>query len=163
MYAYEVGKKIISPCQDGVIFNMTDEGGVLLICFSNPTAKEKQEFKDGLSLRFTVVNDIIFVLSRMGISNWMDSPYYRYYKGQNPKLPEVIEDGIGLSVHVMFIDAANGTLVAQKLIGCKTLGSRKLVEAIKSQPIINNYDQLLNITMMQYSTSKLVQNSTILF
>ena len=59
MYKYEVGQKILPPGPDGVRFDMADSGGSLLIQMARPTAAEKRAFKSGISIRLSVVDQII--------------------------------------------------------------------------------------------------------
>lgn len=155
MNLYEVGKKVISPGPEGVTFDLTDSGAVLLIQMNRPTAREKQEFKNGLSFRFAVVDDIIFILSRMGTLPWMDSPYYRMQSANLTHI-DYPEDGTGLSVHAMLVDCSTGILKAQKLIGLPTDLSRDLLDAIQAQPEIQDYDVRLQRAFSRYTTDALV-------
>lgn len=160
----EIGDKVIAPCSDGIRFGWADGGGLLVIHYSSPTPEEKLAFKNELSIRFATANGIIFILSRIGrTSNWDDCPYYRYYRAETPVETPIIRDGEGLLFHVMLVDASNGVLVAQKILGCQTEGSRKFIEAMKGQTVITNYDRVLAKTMAQYSTPRLVQQSILLF
>lgn len=160
----KVGDKVIEPCSDGIRFGITDGGAVLVIHYSGLTEEEKKAFKDRVSINFSAVNGMIFILARMGKLNWDDCPYYRYYFETEPNLPE-IPDGKGLLVQVMLVEASDGTLVAQKILGCKTDGSKKFVQAIKEQKKYDpvEYEETLRRTMQLYSTSRLVQQSISLF
>lgn len=152
---FEVGKPtgLIGP--DGVIFDMTDGGGVLIVRMSRPTANEKKAFKAGISLRFCIVDQVIFVLVRMGLTQWMDAPYYRALS-RNLSRVTLPMDGQGLAVHAMLIDGADGTLVAQKLFSPDTTTSARLMAACISQPMIPDYDSRLVRIYRQYSTQQLV-------
>lgn len=162
--AIKVGDKVIKPCEDGIRFGITDGGAVLVIHYSGLTAKEKKAFKDGVSIRFAAVNGMIFILARMGALNWDDCPYYRYYFKTEPVLPE-IPDGKGLLVQIMLVEASDGTLVSQKILGCETDGSRQFIQAIKKQKKYDQaeYEETLRRTMQLYSTPRLVQQSIPLF
>ena len=155
---FEVGTPtgLIGP--DGVIFDMTDAGGVLIVRMSRPTANEKKAFKAGISLRFCIVDQIIFVLVRMGLGQWMDAPYYRALSRSLSSVTLPM-DGQGLSIHAMLIDGADGTLVAQKLISPDTTTSARLMAACISQPAIPDYDIRLARIYRQYSTQQLVDLS----
>lgn len=163
METISVGDKIIRPCKDGMRFHFDNNGGTLLIHYNFPTLEEKQAFKDKISIRFAIANELIFILVRMGNLNWSDCVYYRHnHKEKEINFP-VISDNMGILIHVMFIDATTGILLAQKVIGCETDGSRKFIEAIKNQKEINSYDEVLKKTLRFYSTSYLVENSIKLF
>lgn len=166
METISVGDKIIKPCKDGMRFHFDNSGGTLLIHYNFPTLEEKQAFKDKISIRFAIANELIFILVRMGSLNWNDCVYYRYnqynHKEKEINFP-VILDGMGIFVHAMFIDATTGMLLAQKAIGCETDGSRKFIETIKNQKEVNNYNEVLNKTLRFYPTSYLVKHSIKLF
>lgn len=158
MYQYEVGQKVTSRVPDGVKFDMTDGGGVLGIFFSKPNANEKRSFKSGLSMQFRVVDDIIFLLVRMGTDQWMDAPYYRHLSWNLTHLERPAE-GMGIAVHAMLVDASTGVLVAQKLVGLSTEGSNALIDAIQAQPEIPNYNMRLQRVFGQYRTTDLLEGA----
>ena len=158
LYKYEVGEKIFPPGPDGVRFDLTDGGGVLAIQFKSPTAAERRAFKSGLSIRFAVVDQIIFLLVRMGTMQWMDAPYYRKLS-RNLTRVELPEEGSGLAIHAMLVDGATGVLQAQKLIGLDTDTSRKLMTAVMVQPEIPDYDTRLSRTFEKYSTADLLEEA----
>ena len=162
MYVYEVGKRVMSPGYDGVIFDVTDDGAVLIIRMGAPTSKEKQAFKSGLSLRYTVVDGIIFILTRMGIMQWMDAPYYVGLSRGLSHCFELPKNGEGLAVHALLIDGDTGILVAQKMIGLTTDGSLKLIKTIEDQEIISDYDTRLQKVYAQYTTDDMVKDSVVL-
>lgn len=158
-YQYKVGEKIVSPSQDGVRFDLADSGGILMYNFSRPTAAEKREFQRGISVKFAVVEDIIFILSRLGTSvNWQDAPYY---KALSKNLTHVIlpDEGQGLAIHAMLIDASTGILVAQKIFSLDHNTSVALLEAVQAQPEISDYDLRLSRVMDMYSTLALLEEA----
>lgn len=161
MQQYEVGKQAFPPCQDGVRFDMTDGGGVLGIFFAKPKASEKKSFQSGLSMRFRVVDDIIFLLIRMGADQWMDAPYNRHLSRNLTHLERPAE-GMGLAVHAMLVDASTGVLVAQKLVGLSTDGSNALIDAIQAQPKIPDYDIRLQRVFNRYRTTDLLEGAVVL-
>lgn len=157
MNVFEVGTQVCMPSNDSVQFEITDGGAMLILKFSRPTSKEKRDFKNGVpQFAFTVVNDIIFFLSRFGTGSWMDAPYYRKLSSIDVSKLTVPQSPMGLSLHAMLIDASNGVLVAQKMIGLPTELSQNLVIAIQNQPEIPDYDVRLTTTMAMYNTDDLV-------
>ncbi len=153
---YVVGQRVCSPSPDVVQFDMTDGGAILAIKMSRPTQKEKAAFRQKISFRFVVVEKIIMILARLGNMQWMDAPYYRYHSTQLTNM-EFPDDGQGLAVHAMLIDASTGVLVAQKLIGLDTDTSRALYAAIGSQPVIPNYNWRVASVQRAYTTNDLVR------
>lgn len=159
MVSYSVGDKVCQPSADGVIFDLDDSGATLQCKFAKPTVAEVKAFKSGLSFKFVVVEDIIFILSRMGAGQWMDSPYYKH-RAPNLTDPQNLQDpeeGKGLGVTAMLIDASTGVLKAIKLVGLETDLTRRLFAAIREQPKIVNYTERLNRIMATYTTNDLVE------
>ena len=42
---FQVGGKMMPPSEEGMVFDMTDGGGILAIRMGSPTAAEKRAFK----------------------------------------------------------------------------------------------------------------------
>lgn len=155
---YKVGSPCIPPGPDGVFFDLTDSGGMLLIRMARPTAEERRAFKQGLSIRFAVVDQIIFLLVRMGRLQWMDAPYYRWLSPHLSQI-ELPEEGYGLSINAMLADGETGMLQGIKMIGLDTDTSRKLMAAAIVQPKIPDYDARLRQVMLRYSTEELLKEA----
>lgn len=157
MNTFKVGDVVTSPSADEVIFDITDSGPVLLLKMSKPTSTEKNNFKNGVpQFRMAIANDIIFILSRFGTSQWCDAPYYALRSAMRAPLtlPDV---GAGLALHAMLIDARTGMLVAQRLIGLPHDLSVRLLDAAAKQGEIANYDDMLALTMARYPTQALLE------
>ena len=155
---YEKGKPTGLQGPDGVTFDISDSGATLLIRMSRPTAKEKKAFEQGISIRFAIVNDIIFALVRMGLSQWMDAPYCKALSRNLSRL-YVPQEGQGLAVHALLVDGMDGILINQKIIGLSTELTRNLFNAIANQPMIPDYNSRLQNTFSQYSTNDLLKIS----
>ncbi len=162
MQVFEVGEQVITPGYDGVIFDVADDGATLIIRMGAPTSKEKQAFKSGISLRYTIVDGIIFILARMGTMQWMDAPYYVGLSHDLTSCFKFPKNGEGLSVHALFVDGNTGILVAQKLIGLNTDSSLKLIKAIEDQEIIPDYHTRLQKVYAQYTTNDMIKDSVVL-
>lgn len=156
MYKYEVGARILPPnMEDSIRFQVTDAGLTLLLMHNKPNAKEKRRYKMTPQIKFCVVNDIIFLLARFGDAPWMDAPFYRGLARFTHL--DVPAEGQGLSLHFMYVDSSTGILVSQKLIGLDHEMSCRLIAAIAAQPVIPNYDAVLDSTYAQYTTRALVE------
>ena len=59
---FSVGERVMRPGPDQVIFDMSDSGGTLAICMARPTGEERRAFKAGLTFKFAVEEQIIFLL-----------------------------------------------------------------------------------------------------
>lgn len=148
-----------SPSDDEVIFEMTDGGGILLIKFGSPSAAEKRAVKNGSAqFKLIEVDGIIFFLSRFGTMNWMDAPFHRDLAKEYVRPNE----GEGLSLHIMLVDARTGILAAQRIIGLQTAFSNALLDMIEEQPAI---DAAYNLTISKihgkYTTNDLVEMSSV--
>lgn len=156
MGLYKVGERVCAPSADKTLFDLTDAGGILSLHFTKPTAKEKKAFKDGISFRFLTVDDIIVILVRIGRMQWMDAPYNKslsLYLTQT----EFPEEGYGLAIHAMLIDASTGILVAQKLFSPDSATSQSFLTAVRMQPEIPDYDERLQRSYFSRSTNDFVQ------
>ena len=157
---FEVGSVVCAPSTDGVLFDTTASGAVLLLKMQRPTRKEVREFKNGRAkFRFIVKNGIIFFLSKFGTLPWMDAPYHWMYAHFDGGWMEFPVEGTGIALHTMLIDAATGVLVAQKLIGLPTDFSRRLITAIQNQPEVKNYYQQAGWVQAMWTTEQLVKES----
>lgn len=158
MEAFTVGQKVMSPCYDTVRFEMTSAGALLIVAMRQPSAREKRAFKSGpMQLKFTVVNDIIFILVRFGTEPWLDAPYNRALS--KPFFVDVPSNGDGLTMHALLVDADTGILVDQKIIGLDHQLSVNLIRAIDAQPQIANYERVLSSTYMRYTTEDLLKTA----
>lgn len=156
--SYIVGERVMRPGPDQVIFDMSDSGGMLAICFASPTGEERRAFKVGLDFKFAIEEQIIFLLVRMGKQQWMDAPYYRW-RSQNLTRINYPSEGFALAIHAMLIDAATGILCAQKLVSPSTEFSQALMMAIAAQPEIPDYDARLNRIFASVPTTELVRRA----
>lgn len=156
MESYIVGEQVCQPCADTVYFDMTASGGLLVIKWNKPSAKEKRAFKDRTSFHFVVVDEVIMILCRLGTTQWMDAPYYRLRSTDELNL-ELPHEGYGLGIHALLIDASTGILVAQKLFSIDTDTTRGLFYAISQQPVIMDFDERVQRIMARYKTTDLVR------
>lgn len=149
-----VGDKVCNPCPESTLFDLVDGGAIMLIKMRSPTNREQRAVNTGTTqFRFVVVDDIIFFLAKFGVLNWMDAPYYAKisnYHIDPPKAP------LGLSLHVMLIDAKTGVLAAQRLIGLDTTFSCTLLAAAERQPEIPDYPSHVARAMSRYTTRDLL-------
>lgn len=153
----KVGEKVCAPSADGVIFDLQKSSAVLLLKFSKPTANEKREFKNGeAQFKIAVVNDLIFVLSRFGVGNWMDAPFTRYKCLMDVTQYQRPEPGQGIAVHAILVDASTGVLVAQKLVAMDYDNSIKLLDAATYEKYHVNYEKELAAVYARYSTNAMV-------
>ncbi len=156
-----VGEKVCAPSNDETRFTLTDEGALLLYKLQNPTASEKREVKNGVfQAKLAMVDDIIFFIFRFGTGPWCDAPYYSRLE---PKTLVVPGPGQGIAMHFMFIDAATGILLQQRLIGLDHDLSVTLLHAANQQPemSLQEYYGRVNMIYARYTTDDLRRNHLI--
>lgn len=146
---------------EGVIFDADASGYTLIYNFSRPTQKEIDAVKSSqpFTIRFTVIDGIIWILTKCGSLNWTDAPYTPFLSAEWEKL-EYPPDGMGTLLTLMMTDATDGTIKHLRAIGLGTSFSRDLREAIfevgKGSFDISAYDQTLRRTYAAYTTKDLV-------
>ena len=146
---------------EGVRFDLTYSGGMLMYLFNNPTAHEVEQMKSGKSfeIRFSEINGIIWVTSKCGDLAWTDAPY-------NPRLSSGLpdpdfEDGNGIALSLVMIDVPSGIVKSARLIGLGTSFSHYLTEKaleIREQPMtIMDVNRSINSTMAMCSSEHLAK------
>lgn len=123
---------------EGVLFEYTQSGPIMIIAFRSPKPAEIQAAKTGkLEMCLYESGPVIFILVKIkGLGGWMDAPFsVRIYgnRGIAFDWSEPIEDGQGLALHIVLVDVATGIVRAQRLIGTSTAFARGLRAAIMRQ------------------------------
>lgn len=147
VYAPAVGKG------EGVKFTLSSGGAMLLYAFDNPTSEEVAQMKSGkdFEIRYTEMNGILWITSKCGNLEWTDAPY-------NPRLSSGLpgsdfDEGEGLALTLVMIDARTGIVKSTRLIGLGTSFSHYLCEKameIREQPMtIAEAGRSIEFTMMR--------------
>ncbi len=148
---------------EGCYFDISDEGGTLLVYFDHPTKEEKEAFKakERFELRMLEMSDIMMFLVKFGSLNWMDAPY-------NPHLSRNLsgirrEEGKGLKLTIMLFDTATGKLETLRLVSLSERMTDKIRKAYKelmARPFERSvYDRKIDLVFARYSTNDLVKMS----
>lgn len=156
---FSVGDKICDPIDwESLKFDITSSGVVLTLKVQEPSSQDKNDIETGaVRVKAISIDGIVFFLVKFGANPWLDVPYKKI-SGQD-KICHV-EDGAGLSLHIMLIDAATGVLVAQRLIGLNTQFVRDLVSMVEQQPAFADWDEYfgeIERIYTQYETEDMVQ------
>ncbi|MDU6263746.1 MAG: hypothetical protein E6600_04520 [Anaerocolumna aminovalerica] len=166
MIKYEVGEIVqgFINHEEGMVFDVTDEGGVLMVFFNRPTDKEIEQFKSGrnLEFRFLKLYNVIMLTAKFGSLNWMDAPYSPHLSKHLSSL-EIPRDNQGISVQIFLIDASNGQIKHFRLVGLSEKFSKSLLGTILEEKM-NIFDKKqyfanINHIFSVYSTNKLVSMS----
>lgn len=120
--------------KEGIHFDIGDQCATLVVYLNNPTLDETEQFYAGMKLgiRFVEMQGVIMLAAKIGNFKWMDAPYTAHLS-KNLTEHKVFEDGQGLGLVLMLVDAVTGELKHQRLIGLPTKFSRKLYSAIEAQ------------------------------
>lgn len=148
--------------QEGIKFGFDASGGDLYIYFKSPTSKEVQAIKKGVfNLKLLEMNNILFLLFKFGLEQWIDVPFSPHLSRNKDFIPHNIENGMGYPLRVYLIDANTGILKVLKLIGLSTEISnefREIYLKLRGNDFnAKEYDQMLNKIYSTYSTNQLVQ------
>lgn len=154
---YEKGKTnplLAGP--EGIRFDMTDGGGLLVIRYDNPTEQEIRNFNSTLKIEMTTVRNIIFMLFKFGTENWMDAPF-NVHLAQNLTHLDDVPEGCGYLMEAIFCDT-NGTVHGIRQISFTERFSKAFKKAVEDQleeefdPY--GYNAAIALTYMRYPTAK---------
>ena len=150
--------------EDRTFFDLTDGGAFLIVLFQSPNANEIAQFQSGkpFEIRFTELNDVIMVTTRIGHLDWVDSPYNANLSPNLSKF-ELPNDGQGLGLTVIFADSDTGEIKNIRLLGLSTNFTRKLFGCVmenKAKPFSQgDYYTRINEIMRKYTTREIVKLS----
>jgi hypothetical protein len=164
---YKVGELLEegkTSYQEGVRFDYTHDGAILLLFYNNADEKELLDIRKGsLKIGMYVKDEVIFMLFKFASQNWIDAPYSvhlsKLYEFDN------IAEGMGIGLHIFLVDASTGILKAMRLIGLPTKFSKSFQKAVLAQKEIefdkSKYAQKINMVYGNYSTDDLVEGAEI--
>lgn len=132
LHAIEVGKPLQpgkTGYQEASWLDYTETGPILLMAVNNPTTKEIEAVRSGrIELALYERGPVLWFLYRIrGFGPWSDCPFsIRLYDGMRRMFDwsEEIEDGMGLGLQIVLIDAGTGIVKVLRLIGLETRFSR---------------------------------------
>lgn len=135
--SFEIGKQLplSHPGREGVIFQYTESGPIMIIAFKRPRENEIKTIQSGdVQMALYTTPSIIFILSKFGSLNWMDAPYsVRLHDNLILDWREQIAEGEGIALQIVLIDADSKIIKAQRMIGCATNFSQEMRKEIERQ------------------------------
>jgi hypothetical protein len=173
MYITKVGEQFIpgrSQYPQGVRFEYTESGPYLIFTFRNPSPKEIEAARKGkVELALHETAPVLWLLHRIeGLEQWSDCPFsIRIYDGTGRRFDwsEPIEEGQGLGLNIVLVEASTGILLVQRLVGLSTRFSRELRSTILrqlEQPFSKeDYAAEINRIYANYSTKTLLSWATV--
>lgn len=162
--SYSIGDIVASPRAEGVTLDIYPDGAILLIAYNGITCKEQEEISEGqVQFKLAIANNILFFLSKFGDLPWQDSPFASNLASVDLNTFKNIPENMGLSLHVMLIEAATGKLVINRIIGLSSYFTRSFIDLALKHPAPSDrieYQQLLLNIYSRYSTDQLVDMAT---
>lgn len=166
MIKYEIGQIIenFKNHQEGVQFDINDAGATMLVFFKHPTENEIDQFKSGknFEIRFIELYGVIMITTKIGNLEWVDAPYSPHlgYKLNKFQIPN---EGQGLALKLIFIDAITGEIKYMRLLGLSERFTRQLLGLILEQKNRKfdktEYAKAVNKIYNTYTTRQIVQMS----
>lgn len=166
MNKYEVGQIIdnFKYHQEGVQFDISDDGATMIVFFQNPTHEEIAQFKPGRSfeIRFTELYKAIILTVKIGNLNWMDMPYSPHLSKNLTKF-QIPNKGEGLKLTLILVNTDKGKVESIRLLGLSEQFTKKLFGIIMEQKIdgfdITEYSKSLDKIYSTYLTNQIVKLS----
>lgn len=165
---YEVGQKILKYAhgKEGAMFTIDDSSLNLKVFFRRPNEHEIRQFMSTVQCEFKLceMKGILFILSKFGNLEWMDSPYHPLLRSKLPTMQKVY-DGAGYALFISLIDSTTGEIKTIRFLSLNTRISeelRKSVEKLKHEDFnVIDYEKKLEYIYRNYSTKKLLDYSTV--
>ena len=166
MNKYEVGQIIekFKNYQEGMRFELADDGAVLQVFMENPNKNEIEQFGAGnrFEMRFIEIYNVIMITTKIGNLNWMDATYSPHLSKELNKF-QLPNENQGLGLTLVLIDALTGEIKNLRLLGLSEHFTKNLFGVIMEQKIklfnIEEYRMGVNRIYANYSTNKLVKLS----
>lgn len=164
MYRYAVGERygdLVS--EEGIRFDVSDEGGTLMIYFNRPTDAEIRAVKRGpVQFKLLEMKGIIFLLTKFEGMEWMDSPYHVALSKNLTELRD-LQENQGYALHIILVDGTVGEIKAMRLVGLGYNFSSKFKKLVSRQRETKfdkvKYNSSLFYVMTNYTTKALLKYS----
>jgi hypothetical protein len=166
MNKYEVGQIIekFKNYQEGMRFELSDDGAVLQVFMETPTKNEIEQFgtKNRFEIRFTEMYNVIMITTKIGNLNWMDAPYSPHLS-ENLNKFQLPNENQGLGLTLVLIDCLTGEIKHLRFLSLSEHFTKNLFGVIMEQKIkpfnIEEYRMGVSRIYASYSTNKLVKLS----
>mgnify|MGYP006987787362 CR=1 FL=1 len=161
---YEVGQIIpgFAGHQESVVFDFDDAGAKMLVFFARPTTEEISQFESGkeFQIKFVELKNVIMVMAKIGNLEWVDAPYSPHLSPNLTQFP-ITNNGQGLALTLILIDAVTGQVKKVRLLGLTENFSKKFIGTViqnKEKPFNKSeYDMNISRIYMRYSTKDLTK------
>ena len=164
---YSVGQKVenFAHHQECVQFDIDDNGATMLVFFDRPTRNEIEQFKadKNFEIRFIELHNVIMVTAKIGNLNWVDAPYNAHLSINLEKF-SLPNEGNGLALTLILVDAHSGKIESIRLMGLSTNFTRKLFGAAMEQKMEkfdkSDYNENIRDIYAKYNTDEIVKMSS---
>lgn len=132
-----------------------------ILCIGFPAITEEEQdciIYGGLSIGFTLVEDVLFFIFKFGKMEWMDAPYEPALYAE-PQNYDEVDTGMGASLIVCCADTATGMVMGLRSLGLTNMMSNKLHTTCneldkRHRPLdISKYHQTIKSIYQRYPTS----------
>lgn len=138
---------------EGIVFDVTDEGAVLVLYYDVPTAKEIKNIKSGkMQIRMTAIDKLAIMLFKFGSLDWCDAPYSPHLSKMLTHIDEISSTS-GLALTTYLFDTATGKLEVLRLTAIPHDVSVKLVGHIKNNSVPMRRDEYISVLQKYYRMS----------
>lgn len=112
---------------EGVYFEITESGPVLIFNYFHPSQKEIDAVSEGAAfeIREMVMGHVLWIFAKCQDQNWVEAPYHPGLS-KSPTLPEPEGEDDGYGLTVMMVDAGEQVIKRLRLIGLDNRFSRQL-------------------------------------
>lgn len=167
MEMYKVGELYPGYQQrpEGTVFDLRDDGAIFIVLFNKPTNDEIKQFQSdsNFEIRFTEIYDEIVLTAKIGSLNWMDTFYNPHLSLNLTKLQEP-QDGQGLGLTLMLLDAVDGKIMSMRLLGLSENFTHKFLKSVsgirEKSFDVDKHNQNISTILKRYPTKELVKRCT---
>lgn len=158
--------------EEGVLFEYTTSGPMLILSFPQPSKEEIEGVKTGkFEMGLYEKESCIFLSVKIqGCGGWMEAPFsIRKYDNQGIKFDwsEDIEEGKGVGLQLVLVDTNTNIIQSQRLIGTSTKFARRLREMILKQleiPFSNvEYNKAIDDVYKNLSSDDIAKRAECMF
>lgn len=138
MYKYEVGQVVdnFKYHSEGAQFDIADDGATMFVFFQGPRVEEIEQFKSGKSfeIRFLELYGVIMITVKIGSLSWMDVPYTPHLS-QNLTKFQLPDEGQGLGLTLILVDAVTGEIKHIRLLGLSERFTKRLFGVVMEHKV----------------------------
>ena len=157
MYSLQVGKPykgIRGPIKEGAQVEILPDTIIFAIFLNNPIPKEVYDFQKGKAhTKLYFEDNVLFFLLKLGDMYWVDAPYSKFLSKERPNRSNPSE-GQGFGITLVLVDVLTQIIVGMRAITMTNIQSKQLVELLKDQQNISDYNEAIARIYKKYPLSE---------